>query len=620
VASILKRLEAAWRAAIAPPPRMKVSEWAEKNLIISKRIPTPFPGKYQIDRTPYAREILDAFTDPTVEHMTLCVCAQGGKSQIAHTTLGFVIDQDPGPALVVISNADMAKTVSENRIQPLIDDCPALARHKPTDPDKYRKLEMEFDSMSLALVGSNSPANLASRPVRYLWLDEVDKYPAATKKEAAAFDLAIERTKAFWNRRIMELSTPTIDTGRIWKSFLQGDQRFLWIPCPHCRETQPLVFGEKSILTELYDWENVGAVRWDPNLRDDNGEWRIEEVKATAWYECGHCKGPIKSSQKDTLLNHKDTHWKPEGTVGSHRSWHLSALYPLWITFGDFAAKFLSSSGDPDALRNTINSWFSEPWKQAVKESDYGEIAAHRANYRLGRVPGDALMLICTVDVQHDELIYEVRAWSYYGTNWLVRYGRGLSSWAMLESILDASYEGIEGEEYGIRFCYIDATDGNRTHDVYQFCAKRRAQCIPVINTDQYGQTAMLRIRRDAVPGYGLTIWNVDPGLAADQLYRQRLSIPPDNPGFWHLPEDVGADYLKSLATWFQAEAPTASDPDRKKWKAKNREIEHYGDTAKMQEVAAFHHQFAVKRPPPRHDRGQQRTRTDGGPGGWGAN
>ena len=48
--------------------------------------------------------------------------------------------------------------------------------------------------MYVALTGSNSPADLASKPIRCLFLDEVDIYSAASRQEADPINLAFERT------------------------------------------------------------------------------------------------------------------------------------------------------------------------------------------------------------------------------------------------------------------------------------------------------------------------------------------------------------------------------------------------------------------------------------------
>ena len=45
---------------------------------------------------------MDAFTDPFVEEITVMAASQVGKTEGMFNMLGFIIDQDTGPALVVL--------------------------------------------------------------------------------------------------------------------------------------------------------------------------------------------------------------------------------------------------------------------------------------------------------------------------------------------------------------------------------------------------------------------------------------------------------------------------------------------------------------------------------------
>ena len=55
-------------------------------------------------------------------------------------------------------------------------------------------LHKVFKGGQLTIGGANSPAGLASRPIRYLLCDELDRWEAT--KEGNALDLAVKRTRA----------------------------------------------------------------------------------------------------------------------------------------------------------------------------------------------------------------------------------------------------------------------------------------------------------------------------------------------------------------------------------------------------------------------------------------
>jgi len=53
----------------------------------------------------------------------------------------------------------------------------SLRQHLPRLSDDITRLEYHLDRMTLYFAGSNSPADLASRPIRYLFLDEIQNVP-----------------------------------------------------------------------------------------------------------------------------------------------------------------------------------------------------------------------------------------------------------------------------------------------------------------------------------------------------------------------------------------------------------------------------------------------------------
>lgn len=99
--------------------------------------------------------------------------------------LGSLIDQAPGPAMIVYPSDDLAERTVDAKLGPMIRACKALS-------EKYRehiskKLQLKFGTMTVYLTGANSPADLSSTNIRYLFLDEVDKYPGQVKKKQIPF-------------------------------------------------------------------------------------------------------------------------------------------------------------------------------------------------------------------------------------------------------------------------------------------------------------------------------------------------------------------------------------------------------------------------------------------------
>ena len=152
--------------------------------------------------------------------------------------MGFVIHHAPGPMLIVNPTVETAKRTSKMRIDPAIENCPAL-KDKVNDPrsrDSGNTMLMkEFPGGVLILTGANSAVGLRSMPIRYLFLDEIDGYPDDAASEGDPVNLAIQRTATFSNRKIFMISTPTIKNySRIETAFLEGDQIYYYVPCPDC--------------------------------------------------------------------------------------------------------------------------------------------------------------------------------------------------------------------------------------------------------------------------------------------------------------------------------------------------------------------------------------------------
>ena len=117
---------------VAPPPKLTVSEWANKNRVLSKESSAEH-GKWNTDRAPYQREIMDAVNDPETDEIVVMSSAQVDKSEILNNIIGYHIDYDPSSMLLMQPTLEMAEAYSKDRIAAMIRDTPNLAK-KVNDP------------------------------------------------------------------------------------------------------------------------------------------------------------------------------------------------------------------------------------------------------------------------------------------------------------------------------------------------------------------------------------------------------------------------------------------------------------------------------------------------------
>ncbi len=387
------------RGLYRPTPRKSVVEWCEENLKLTTR-QTEHPGPFSTSVRPYTREVLECFKDPAVTDVVLCWGSQTAKTMTLMAGMSWIIENEPSPILWLMPTEGLARSFSKTRWLPMLEDSPVMVQHFPEDRHKLTTLEMHFDQCTLNFVGSNSPANLASRPIRVLVADEVDKFAQATTKEAAALDLAMQRTKSFSSSKHFLTSTPTISEGDIWQQFLRGDQRRFYVPCPHCNEKIKL------------EWKQV---KWD-TTKDEAGKTNLSTVRQTARYECQLCGQNITDSQKVAALRHGEWRAENPNAMLGVRSYHLSSLYApdRKCTWGLLAVSFLEAKESLLGLQGFINGTLAEPWENQGAPSERTEIIVSAAE---AVQEGSVKFLTVDCQARAPYFWYVVRAWDDKGNS-----------------------------------------------------------------------------------------------------------------------------------------------------------------------------------------------------------
>lgn len=509
--------------AFKPPERYTVSEWADNFRVLTSV--SAEPGRWRTNRTPYLKEPMDRFTDPLIEKIVLCFGAQLGKTEAELNMIGYALDQTSSPTMMVYPTDTIAKFASDKRVQPMIKSVKSIS-------DKFdensKLLELDFNNGNyMVLVGANSPSSLSSRSIKYLFFDEIDKYPAFAGKEADPIKLATERTKTFVDKKIVMVSTPTVESGNIWQAFMSANERRqYYVPCPHCGVSQVLKFKQ---------------IKW-PEEHNDNADM----IRDTAYYECEHCGERIYDKHKMEMLRRGE--WRAVNESQSKVrsvSYHLSSIYSPWVTFGDVAYEFKNSKGTPATLMNFINSWLAEPWKSSKTKSTQN-MEFTQSNYPCGVVPDKAVLLIASVDVQLDHFWWEVRAYAPGVKSYLIDYGQA-STWEDLEEIIiNREYPSEYGEARQVMKAGIDS--GFRTDEVYQFCSRFPEVCIPLKGSSNHTTMAapytMTSLEKGVVGGLKLYVLNTD--YWKDFIFA-RMIRPADEVGTIHLYKECPQEYSDHL-------------------------------------------------------------------------
>ncbi len=412
------------------PPAMTPSEWVESTVQIPQRVSSR-AGYLTYDREPFWREPLNMMADPTVEDIVIACGTQLGKTTLATAAVCWSLEHLQVPTLIVMPSTDMARSFSESRLQPVIEETPELTAMKPSSDHKYKLLEMHLATATINLVGANSPSNISSRPIGLLVLDETDKYPERSRDEAAAIHLALERTKSYPVRKHFICSSPTYPNKAIWAFYLQGDRRSYRMPSPHCIE-------KTMTFSDLPEYELV---------KTKSGRIDVSASAKTAVVKCPHTGKPILDGDKYDML--KAGKWVPEdgsGVVRRRRSYQISTLYSLDFTWEEVVTKYLMEKDLPFGTQNFINGWQGLPYDVGMDETiedmpvgDYGK-----------RHPWPDTEVACRVlcvDVQRDHFWFVCRGLLQDGRIVLVDEGR-IDTYEDIESLRERL--GVEPDLVGI--------------------------------------------------------------------------------------------------------------------------------------------------------------------------
>lgn len=507
---------------LRPVERVTVSKWAEANRVLPDS--NSIPGPWRNSVTPYLVEIMDAFSDDLVEEIIFVKPTQVGGTSAMENMLGSVIAQDPAPAMCVYPSDDLAERTVESKLDPMITSCKALAA-KYRDNDS-KKLALKFTDMVVYLTGANSPADLASTNIRYLFMDEVDKFPGASKKEADPVSLAKERTKTFFNRKIYMASTPTLKTGHIWKAKEAADvEKHYFVPCPHCGAFIELKFAQ---------------IKW-PSKEDvpENAD-RAE----MATYVCQECGCVITDQDKGKML--AAGRWKPVRQKTQHPksvAFWMNTLYSPFTRFSDIAREFMRSKDDPELLHNFANSWLAEPWEDTKLKTNAEMVMERQTETPEWTLPPWTKLVTGGIDVQENCLYWTIRAWGDYMTSQNISHGQALSM-GEVERIMNTELTMPNGEKVMVNLALMDS--GDQTEDVYEFCALNSDWALPCKGTTtMLSHYRLSTVNKAGSRANGMTLVLVDGGKYKDQIAARMRK--ENGTGAWMVYQGCDLDYAEQV-------------------------------------------------------------------------
>jgi phage terminase large subunit GpA-like protein len=509
---------------LKPPPRLSVGEWADRERRLSSEA-SAAAGRWITSRAEYQRGIMDAISDPTLRDIVVVAGAQVGKTEMLLNVIGFHVHHDPAPILLVQPTLEMAQAFSKDRLAPMLRDTPAL-KYKVKDPRSRdannTTTHKVFTGGHISLVGSNSAAGLASRPIRIVLCDEVDRYPSSAGSEGSPILLARKRSATFHNRKMVMVSTPTNKGASMIESqYEESDKRQYFVPCEDCGTVQTLKWSQ---------------VQWEKDRPE------------TAFYSCEAC-GSVWDDPKRNRAVRKGE-WVATADDTGIAGFHINGLYSPWTMMADAVRDFLVAKKAPDTLRVFVNTFLAETWEDQgetvgdidfqSREDDWGE-----------HIPDPIVVVTAGIDVQDDRLELEIVGWGRDEESWSLGYKTLYGDpstphlWNDLDNILKVAYTTESGRQLGIRAACIDS-GGHYTQAVYNFVRPREGRRIFAIK-GMGGEQRPL-VSRPTKNNIGKIKLFAVGTFPIKELIFSRLRVQSEGAGYCHFPAGRSDEYYQQLA------------------------------------------------------------------------
>lgn len=505
--------------------------WAEGNRHVHV---TPIPGPWHNSVAPHLVDIMDTFAEEHFQHGTIAGGSQGGKTDLLHNCIGMVSDNAPGPALLVMQDQATGGDTITDRLIPMFRDTPTLRKLRTKNPDDMGRQRIRLrNGMVIYLAWSNSEGRLASKPIRYLFRDEIDLWPLSALKKSYA------RTRAFkHSRKIMDACTCSTVDGAVWQAQNHAQEcREYYAKCPYCGHEQTLKFA---------------GIRWadgiiDPNQLSSNG---------SAWYECEECQHKWDEYDRDDAV--KAGRWKRREDKIVHLRpssvwWHVPPMLSQFVFFNEIAQAYLTTLTEPtiENLKYFYNDCLGLPLPEdsegeTIKEK---ELYARREHYAPEgsdwRVPMQACVITADVDVQSNRLECEVVAWGPGHESWGIEY-KAFHGDTTQDAVWDQLHDWVSttvwrhesGVDLSITKMGVDL--GYRSEMVSRFVRRSRRY---IAHKGSNNSSAPLVPRKPSrSPKYKVAFYELGVSSGKDSLFTW-LNNEPGGPRSCHFPMLWGYDF-----------------------------------------------------------------------------
>lgn len=562
------RLNKAMRKALAgmtPPDDLTVTQWAEAKRRLSAESAAE-PGPWRTERTTYLREPMDAFTDPKVRHIVMVAASQVGKSEFLNNCIGYIIDEDPGSILFIHPTTIDAQEYSKLRIAPMLRDSPALRQKiaAPKSRDSHNTiLQKAYPGGILTMCGSTEAHALASKPIRYVFGDERDRWATSAGNEGDPWDLAMARQTTFYNAKAVEVSTTTIkNASAIEAAYYTGTMERWNSKCPHCGEYHEI------------RWSDI-RFEYDEIIVSHKKTYKVKKV----YYTCPGC-GCISTEAEMKRVPAKWIAENPEAYGQGTRSFWLNAFVSQWASWESIVLKYLNALGSTKKMQVVFNTCFGEPWEDRGDIEDEDSLLARREDYGKDKngeqveLPPGVLVLTAGVDTQDDRMEYEIVGHGFFGETWGIEKGIVMgrpdddATWNKLDEVVfDRVMRFENGVGLRVSMSFVDE-GGHFTQSVRAQCNARISKkvfCIKGMPGQDKPYISPPKKQKIFVNQIAVgTCWQYQLGVdSGKEIIMDNLRVQTPGQKYCHFPkrDDYGSAYFAGLLSETKVYDPNKKQP-----------------------------------------------------------
>jgi phage terminase large subunit GpA-like protein len=442
--------------SVEPRKPMTVSQWSDRNRILSSK-ESPRPGQWRTSTNPPLREPMDAMSKGSkVREEVVILPIQFGKTNLELNKIGYTIDHDPAPTGVFLPDDLTREAWTLQKFNPLIDETPAIQRAMTTMATRNTANQRSFKDFAggqIYIEHGKTATRLSLKSLKYLLVDELDKFAAALQGGEDPLELIRGRVSAFQtNSFIAYVGTPGLKgLSRLEPLYEASDQRLYHIPCPHCGHEQPL------------EWRGL---QWSPDRR-------------SCWYVCRESGCVIEESDKTEMIARG--RWVPMKPGAKIRGYRLNCLYyplglgPRWL---DLVGMWLDAQGDPAKLQVFVQERLAEAWEDPKMRIVRNSVIRERAeNYRLREAPMPVCEITAGVDTQDNRLEVQIVGWGENRRSWTLDYAvlpgdpENDDVWTLLTDLINRPIQHACGKMLRVKATAIDM-GGHRTEAVKNYVRK----------------------------------------------------------------------------------------------------------------------------------------------------